>query len=100
MSTGIFGFLGTIAILIAAFTISSKKAINPKVRIFAFTSYIGACIFMGIMGALANNPDGYWLVIQQVVLFGINIRGIINARKQLKLLNFVKELKFGEKDRS
>ena len=80
----VFSFLGTIAIIIAALTISSKKTINPKVRIYAFISYIGACVFLAIMGMLMNNPAGDWLIIQQVVLFFINLRGINNARKELK----------------
>ena len=81
---GIFMFLGTVAIIIAAFTISSSKTINPKIRIWAFISYIGACIFLGIYGVLTLDLGGDWMIIQQVVLFFINCRGIYNARKELK----------------
>ena len=96
----IFSFLGTICIFLAAILISSRHAIKPKVRLWAFSSYIGTCIFLGTMGVLMNSSAGDWMLIQQVFLFFINIRGIINARKQLKQLNYVKGLKFGEKDRS
>ena len=105
----VFSFLGTIAIFIAAIAITSKKAVKPKVKIGAFISYIGACIFLGIMGVLMNNTAGDWLIIQQVFLFFVNIRGIINAIKQLKTINTIKklklyntmmELKYGKKDRS
>jgi len=98
----IFSFLGTIAIFIASILISSKKAIKPKVRIWAFSFYILTCIFLGTLGYLMIKIDpaaGVWLIIQQVFLFFVNMRGIYHARKQLKLLNAVKELKFGEKNR-
>lgn len=80
----VFSFLGTVAIFIAAFLISSKKAIRPKVRILAFTAYIGACIFLGIMGAVYPTGPDPWMIIQQVVLFFINLKGIWNARRELK----------------
>jgi len=81
---GIFMFLGTVAIIIAAFTISSSKTINPKIRIWAFISYIGTCIFLGIYGVLTLDLGGDWMIIQQVVLFFINCRGIRNARRELR----------------
>ena len=96
----VFSLLGTISIFLAAILISSKKAIKPKVRLWAFSFYIGACIFLGTWGALMNSFDGNVQTIQQVFLFFINLRGIYHARKQLKQLNYVKGLKFGEKDRS
>lgn len=87
----LFSLLGTISIFIAAFTITSKKAIRPKVRIFAFIMYTFACIFLGTWGALMHSPDGDWMVIQQVFLTGINIKGIYHA---------VKEIRNGRKNRS
>ena len=81
----VFSFLGTIAIFLAAILISSKKAIKPKVRIWAFTFYIGACIYLGTMGALIPPPVGpdWSMIVQQIFLFFINCRGIYHARKQL-----------------
>ena len=80
----IFSLLGSITIIIAALIISSRKAIKPKIRIWAFTFYIGTCIFLGTMGVLMNSSAGDWMVIQQVFLFFVNIRGIHNARKEFK----------------
>jgi len=80
----VFSFLGTISIFLAAILISSKKAIKPKIRIWAFSFYIGACIFLGTWGALMNNLAGDWLVIQQIFLFFINCRGIYHAWRELK----------------
>ncbi len=79
----VFSLLGTIAIFIAAILISSKRAIKPKVRIWAFTAYIWACIFLMIFGMVLNPPD-WFIVSQQIFLFFINIKGIRNARKELK----------------
>ena len=80
----VFSFLGTISIFLAAILISSKKAIKPKIRIWAFSFYIGACIFLGTWGALMKSFDGNVQVIQQIFLFFINVRGINNARRELK----------------
>ena len=64
----------------AAFLISSKHAIKPKVRLWAFSFYIAVCICFGSMGILT----GIWgLVVNQTVLFFINCRGIYNAVKEL-----------------
>jgi len=95
----VFSLLGTISIFLAAILISSEKAIKPNIRLWAFSFYIGACFFLGIWGLLMNTFDGNVQAIQQLFLFHINMRGIRNARKQLKQLNYVKGLKFGEKDR-
>ncbi len=80
----LFSLLGTISIFIAALLISSKKSVKPKIRIYTFIAYIGACIFLGTWGLLMNSTDGDWLVIQQVFLFFINCRGIYNAVKEIK----------------
>lgn len=80
----IFSFLGTIAIFLAAILISSKKAIRPKVRIWAFSFYICACIFLGTMGAVYPTGPDPSMIIQQVVLFFINCRGIYHAVKEIR----------------
>ena len=104
----IIDFLGFLFILIAAFTISSKFVVNPKSRLFAFTCYSIACFFLITWGSLVQGWYT-WFSLQQIILFFINIRGIINARKQLKLYNATEELKlyntmmelkYGKKDRS
>ena len=82
----IFSFLGTVAVFIAAILFSSKKSIKPKVKILGFISYIGTCIFLGLMGALIPAPIGpdWFMIIQQIFLFFINVRGIKNARIKKK----------------
>jgi len=80
----IFSFLGTIAIFLAAFLISSKMAGKPKIRIYALIFYICACFFLGTMGAVYPTGPDPWMIIQQVVLFFINCRGIYIARKELR----------------
>jgi len=89
-------FFGFLFILIAAFTITSKYVVKPKVRIFAFSCYLIACFFLATLGML--NGLG-WFIAQQIILMGINVRGMYYAVKDLKLLNAVKELKFGEPSR-
>ena len=80
----LFSLLGTISIFLAAILISSKKAIKPKIRIWAFSFYICACIFLGTWGLLMNSFDGNVQAVQQIFLFFINLRGIYHARKELK----------------
>lgn len=77
-----WSMLATICILFAAFAISSKYATNPKVRIGAFSSYVGACVSFIGLGLTIND---WWLIAQQVVLLGLNIRGIYNAIKELRV---------------
>ena len=92
--SGVFSLLGTIAVFIAAILISSKKAINPKVRIWAFTAYIWACIFLMIFGMVLN-PTDWFMVSQQIFLFFINLKGIKNARKDIKKLSGEKTVNSG-----
>ena len=75
-----WSMLSTLCILFAAFVISSKYAIKPKVRIVAFCSYLGAC---GAFIGLGLTINDWWLIAQQVVLTGLNIRGIYNAIKEM-----------------
>ncbi len=91
----VFSLLGTISIFLAAILVSSKKIIKPKIRIWAFSFYIGACIFLGTWGLLMNSFDGNVQVIQQIFLFFINLRGIYHAVKEIKLYKVVDELKYG-----
>ena len=74
-------FFGTICIITAALMFTSKKVSNPKFRRIALYSYIGSNAFFFPLfisrGLLFN-------VISQVVLFLINIRGLIQIRKELK----------------
>jgi len=80
----IFSLLGTISLLIAAFLITSKKVINPKIRILTFSFYLGACLFLTLMGLCMGGFAGLWIIIQQIVLVFINIRGIYYAVKEIK----------------
>lgn len=104
----ILDFLGFLFILLAAFTISSKFVVNPKARLFAFTCYSIACFFLITWSGLANGWIT-WFTPQQIILMGINVRGIRRAIKELKLYNDIEELKlyntmmelkYGKKDRS
>ncbi|KKL62995.1 hypothetical protein LCGC14_2179540, partial [marine sediment metagenome] len=81
----IVDFLGFIFILVAAFLISSKYVTNPKVRMVAFTSYFIACFFLIAWGWMASGNLITWFTLQQTVLIFINIRGIMNAYKDIKL---------------
>ena len=87
----IIDFLGFLFILIAAFTISSKFVVNPKSRLFAFTCYSIACFFLITWGSLVQGWYT-WFSLQQIILFFINIRGIINAMRDLKNLEEKKGL--------
>lgn len=78
----IVDFLGFLFILIAAFTISSKYVVYPKVRLFAFSCYMAACFFLITWGLLTTELTMF--IWQQVVLIGINVKGIWRAVKELK----------------
>ncbi|KKN04741.1 hypothetical protein LCGC14_1094500 [marine sediment metagenome] len=73
--------LATIFIIFAAFLMTTKHIIKPKVRIGAFMSYMGACISFMVFGLIVGS---LWLIIQQVILSGFNIRGIYIAIKELR----------------
>jgi len=79
----IVDFLGFLFILIAAFTISSKFVVNSKVRLFSFSCYLIACFFLITWGSLVRGWDT-WFSLQQIILIGINVRGIYYARRDLK----------------
>ena len=77
----ILDFCGTVMVLIAAFTFATKKASNPKIRIKAFLFFLGSnfvWIPMGIMLEI------YWFLLTQIILLGINIKGIIVCKKEMK----------------
>ena len=78
----IVSFFSFVFIMIAAFTVSSKYVSNPKVRLLVFTSYLIACFFLTTMGIMNVDP---WFIAQQVILTGINLRGIRRAIKDIKL---------------
>ena len=80
----IVDFLGFIFILVAAFLISSKYVANPKVRMVTFISYFIACFFLIAWGWMASGNLITWFTLQQTVLIFINMRGIMNARKDIK----------------
>lgn len=77
----IVSFFGFLFIVIAAFTISSKYVIYPKVRLFVFSCYLIACFFLATLGIMYTD---LWLIAQQVLLMGINVRGIYRALKEIK----------------
>lgn len=82
MIIDIVDFLGFLFILIAAFTITSKYVIKPKVRLFAFSCYMVACFFLISWGLLTSGLT--WFIGQQIVLIGINTRGLCRAIKEIK----------------
>ena len=73
--------LATIFILLAAFVMTTKWIIKPKVRIVAFLFYMGACVSFIVFGIIIGS---IWLLIQQLVLSGFNVRGIYIAIKELR----------------
>ena len=82
MIVDIVDFLGFLFILLAAFSISSNKAnISPKLRLFAFSSYLIACFFLIALGFMVGTA---WFIAQQIVLVGINIRGIYNSIRDVQ----------------
>lgn len=70
----IVDFFGFFFVLLAAFTISSKYVIHPKVRLFAFFSYLTACFFLIVWGSFVHGWYT-WFSLQQLVLMAINVRG-------------------------
>lgn len=77
----IVDWLATAFIIIAAFCISSKESINPKVRITAFIFYLLGCTCLIILGSIVHTLG---LIVQQIILCGFNIRGLINGVKEWK----------------
>ena len=73
--------LATIFIIAAAFVMTTKHIIKPKVRIVAFSMYSLACISFILFGLAVGSV---WLIIQQLILMGLNIRGFYIAIKELR----------------
>ena len=80
----IIDWLGTILIIIAAFYISSKKNLEPKIRIKAFSFYIMGCTCLIFLGSLVHT---YGLIVQQIILMFFNMRGLIHGIKDLRRIN-------------
>ncbi len=86
MITAILDFFGFIFIMFAAFTISSKTVnVNAKLRLFAFSSYLVACFFLILWGWSFGGTLFTLFTLQQLVLTGINVRGMYYAIKTIKL---------------
>lgn len=75
-------WIGTIFIIFGSFIITLKKAFKPKVRLIALSSYLASNIFWMPFAIMLGT---YGLLVTQVVLFLINLRGIINCKSEIKL---------------
>lgn len=73
--------MGTIAILIGAILFTCKSAFKPKVRKLALISYLACNGFWIPMAILVGT---WFMLVAQIVLFGINTRGLINIRREIK----------------
>ena len=65
---------GTVLIILGSIIIASKKASKPKIRLFALSFYLASNVFWIPFAILLRT---YGLLITQIVLFIINLRGII-----------------------
>lgn len=74
----ILDWIGTIMVLIAAFILSSKKSSKPKNRMYGFIFFLISNILWIPFAILLH---AYGLLITQIILFFINLRGIFNCVK-------------------
>jgi len=65
---------GTIFIIIGSIIFTSRKASKPKIRLFALSFYLLSNIFWSPFAIILET---YGLLVTQIILFVINIRGII-----------------------
>ncbi len=61
-------------VLIAAFIFSLKRAYKPKLRLIAFSFFLGSNIVWIPMGFIVGLP---WFLLTQGILVVLNIKGII-----------------------
>lgn len=78
----ILDFCGTILVLIAAFIFATKKASKPKIRLIAFSFFLGSNIIWIPMGIIIGIIP--FFILTQIILLGINIKGIIVCKKEMK----------------
>jgi len=77
----ILDWSGTIFVLIAAFIIGGKKASIPKVRLIGLVFFLTANALWVPMAIILQT---WGLLMSQVILVLINLRGIINCIKEMK----------------
>lgn len=78
----ILDWIGTVFVVFGSFLITLKKARKPKIRLFALSSYLISNIFWIPFAIMLRT---YGLLITQIFLFIINLRGIINCYKESKM---------------
>lgn len=71
---------GTILIILAAYILSSKKASNSKLRFKVFALFLGSNI-LWIPFAFILRAYGFF--ITQIILFFINLKGMITCKKEV-----------------
>jgi len=76
----ILDWVGTIFILIGNLIITSKLASKPKTRLFAISFYLVSNI---TWIPFAIMLETYGLLITQILLLFMNIKGIINCYKEM-----------------
>ena len=74
MIVDILDFAGTIMVLTAAFLFSMKKAYKPKIRLTAFSFFLGSNFVWIPMGFIVGLP---WFLLTQGILVVLNIKGVI-----------------------
>ena len=79
--TIILDWSGTILIIIAAIILSSKITSHPKNRMWGFIFFLISNMFWIPFAIILQT---YGLLITQVILFFINLRGIFNCIKEVK----------------
>jgi len=74
------GWIGSILVLSGLLLISSKKASNPEIRLKGFIGCVIGCIMLSIISFYINAYD---LLITNIGVSIINIRGLINCKKEI-----------------
>lgn len=77
----IFTWLSTFWFLFGAYLYSSRKASNPKRRMYGFICYtIGGLVYIATCLILGLYP----YALTQIVFCGFDLRGIINCIREIK----------------
>ena len=88
MIVNILDFCGTVMVLTAAFLFSMKKAYKPKIRLIAFSCFLGSNFVWIPMGFIVGLP---WFLLTQGILVVLNTKGIVICYKEWQKSLFVDE---------
>lgn len=83
--------------IIATYFITSKKASDPRIRLKSLILYlIGSCcliVFSMLLMFSFGDFTGFGIITAQSYIAIRDVKGIINCKKEIKILNAVEELK-------